>query len=233
MRFIVKNTTFCGLSDIVCPYHCRGCGKIGEILCECCKNYIIEEKLNHCPKCNKVITDHCHDCRFPFSAEYVVGYRDELIGAIAEEFKFYGVRKMGRVLAEILDDFLPDFEAEVSIVPMPTIQRHIRERGLDHTCSVAKELAKMRGWKVERLLVRNKNTVQLGANAVERRRQAKEAYKIAGTIEKEKTYVLFDDIWTTGASMTEAGKLLRDNGANKIVAVVLATNRKKRPMIKR
>ncbi len=233
MRFIVKNTTFCGLPDMVCPYHCRGCGKTGEILCECCKNYIIEEKLNHCPKCGRVISDKCSECVFPFSAEYVVGYRDELIGALAEEFKFFGVRKLGRSLAEILNDFLPDFLGDVSIVPMPTIKKHVRERGLDHTYLVAKNLAKIRGWKVERLLFRKKNTIQLGSNAIQRRRQAKEAFGFSGKVDKNRTYILFDDIWTTGASMTEAGKLLKDSGAKKLVAVVLAINRKgKKPTVK-
>lgn len=233
MRFIVKNTTFCGLADLVCPYYCRGCGKVGEILCECCKKNIIEDRLNHCPKCGKVISDSCRECRLPFSAEFVVGYRDELIGALAEEFKFFGVRKLGKVLAEILDEFLPDFSQDVSIVPIPTIRRHVRERGLDHTYVVVKELAKIRGWKVEKLLMRKNNTVQLGANAKTRRLQAKGAYEFSGKIDENRIYVLFDDIWTTGASMTEAGKILKENGAKKLVAVVLATNRKgKKPIVK-
>ena len=110
----------------------------------------------------------------------------------------------------------------------------MRERGIDHTYQIAKRLAKMRGWKTEKLLLRNKNTVQLGADMDKRRRQAKEAFLFHGEINENKTYVLFDDIWTTGASMTEAGRIFKKMGAKKIVAVVFATNRQgKRPEIRR
>ncbi len=235
MGFIVKNTTKCGVLDLLCPYHCRGCGELGAVLCECCKNDIIQENLNHCPKCGKTILNKCDECKMlPFLVTYVVGYRDELIGALAEEYKFFGVRKLGRPLAEILDEILPDFATEVSIVPLPTIRKHVRERGVDHTLKIARILAKKRGWKVEQLIVREKNTVQLGANEEKRRAQAKEAFSFRGEINLSRTYLLFDDIWTTGASMIQAGKILNKNGAKKIVAVVLATNRKgKRPEIKR
>ena len=233
MGFIVKITTKCGVFDLLCPDRCRGCGVLGEVLCGCCKNDILGDKMNHCLKCGKVISDKCPDCSLPFSATFAVGYRDELIGALVEEYKFFGVRKLGGILSEILDDFLPDFSSDVAIVPLPTIQKHVRERGVDHTFSVAKKIAKKRGWEVQKLLVRNKNTVQLGANEETRRKQAKEAFLFQGEIDAEKTYILFDDIWTTGASMTEAGKILKKQGAKKIVAVVFATNRKgKKPEIK-
>ncbi len=234
MGFIVKNTTKCNAFDLVCPYHCRGCGELGDVLCECCKNYITSEKLNHCLKCKKVINEKCDSCILPFSATFALGYRDELIGALVEEYKFFGVRRLGKILAEILDDYLPDFSGEVVVVPLPTIRKHVRERGVDHTYQVAKKLANLRRWKVERLLLRNKNTVQLGADMDKRRKQAKEAFLFYGEIDEKKTYLLFDDIWTTGASLTEAGRILKKAGAKKIVAVVFATNRKgKKPEIKR
>lgn len=232
MGFIVKKTTKCGLFDLFCPHHCRGCGQLGTLFCDCCKNDMLADRLNHCSKCKKAIVDKCPTCSLPFSATFVLGYRDEMIGSLAEEFKFFGVRGMEKILAELLDEFLPDFNGEVSIVPLPTIQKHIRERGVDHTLMISRSLAKRRRWKVERLLRRKNNTVQLGATAEERRKQAKEAYEFFGKIDSERTYVIFDDIWTTGASMTEAAKILKKNGAKKLVAVLLATNRKgKKPKI--
>ena len=235
MGFIVKITTKCSVFDMVCPYRCRGCGELGDVLCECCKNYITSEKLNHCPKCGRAINEKCRECNsLPFSATFAVGFRDELIGALVEEFKFFGVRKLGKVLAEILDDYLPDFSGEMVVVPLPTIRKHVRERGVDHTFSVAKKLARMRGWKVEKLLLRNKNTIQLGADEALRRKQAKEAFVFHGETDENKTYLLLDDVWTTGASMTEAGRILKKAGAKKIVAVVFATNRRgKKPEIRR
>lgn len=233
MGFVVKNTTKCGLFDLVCPHFCRGCGELGELLCERCKNDILEKNVNHCPKCGKLISSFCSECKMDFSATFVIGYRDELIGALAEEYKFFGVRGMENVFADLLDNFLPDLAEDVSIVPLPTIQKHIRERGLDHTFSVAKALAKKRGWRVERLLIRKNDSVQLGATKKKRKEQAAEAYEFSGQIRPERAYIVFDDIWTTGASMEAAGAILKENGAKKLVAILLATNRKgKKPIIR-
>lgn len=232
MDFIVKNTTKCGLLDLVCPHRCRGCGELGAVLCDCCKKDLLDGAINHCPKCGKVIDGVCAECKTPFDATFVVGYRDEMIGALAEEYKFFGVRGMEKVLGDVLDEFLPDFGEEMVVVPLPTIAKHVRERGVDHTLMMGKRLAKKRGWKLEQLILRRKNTVQLGAGAKLRRAQAKEAYQFRDKIDERKTYLLLDDVWTTGASMTEAGKILRENGVKKLVAVVLATNRKgKKPKI--
>ena len=162
----------------------------------------------------------------PFSATFTMGYRGELIGKLAKEFKFFGARRIGKILVEILDEMLPEFGGEVSVVPLPTIKKHVRERGVDHTLFMAKKLARKRGWNVEKIIERKKNTVQIGADEATRRKQAKDAYCFIGKIDEEKTYILIDDFWTTGASMTEAGRLLKKNGGKKIIAVVIAMNRK-------
>ena len=43
MPNIVKNTTLPSLLDILAPHSCRGCGRIGNVLCNRCKNNIILE----------------------------------------------------------------------------------------------------------------------------------------------------------------------------------------------
>ena len=234
MANIVKKTMKCGILDMLCPHFCRGCGEIGAVFCECCKNNMISEKINYCPNCERVICgEKCEKCRLPFSATFMIGWRDELIGELVEEYKYQSVRALGKVLADILDESLPDLAGEVVVVPMPTINQHVRERGIDHTFEVAKKLAKKRGWKVEKVVLRAKNTVQVGANEKQRALQAREAYKIEQELDSEKVYVIFDDVWTTGASMKEVGKLMKENGAKKVVAVVLAVNRiGKKPKIK-
>ena len=227
MLFRVKNTTFQKLLDVVCPCYCKGCGRLGEVLCECCKKDIIDEHINYCPKCKNVIrAGWCEKCRMPFST-FVAGWRDDKLGWLVEEYKYKANWALGESFAEIFDEFLPYFLEEVVIVPLPTIEKHIRERGFDHTLEIAKKLARKRGWKVERILVRNSETVQVGANEKERAKQAKKAYRInfKKRIQKEKLYLLLDDVWTTGASMNEAAKLLKKAGAEKIAVGVLAVNR--------
>ncbi|MBO7664415.1 ComF family protein [Candidatus Saccharibacteria bacterium] len=155
----------------------------------------------------------------------MVGWRDELVFKLVEEFKYHSVRALGEELADLLDGVLPEVAGEVVVVPLPTIRSHVRERGFDHMLKIAKSLAKKRGWKVERILKRAKNTVQVGANREVRLVQAAGAYELAGTISPDKTYLVLDDVWTTGASMKIVTKKLQRAGALKVLLAVLAVNR--------
>lgn len=209
MRYIVKNTTKINIFDLIAPHSCRGCGALGSILCERCKNNLKQTKIP--------TKKGCSCC---------IGQRDNVLAKLIHDYKYNSTRAAGPVLAELLNERIPIIEGSVVIVPLPTISRHIRERGLDHTLKIAKKLAKLRGknYQVKQLLIRNKNTVQVGTNRKTRIAQAQEAYKIVPNlkIDKSATYILFDDVWTTGASMTAAKKKLRDAGASKIITSVLA-----------
>ncbi len=231
MRLIVKNTTHFNVIEWINPHSCRGCGRIGGVLCDCCKNYISMDFLNYCPNCGKAnINGKCADCKLPFLGVFVGGWRGELLGKMAAEYKYQSVRAMGREIGEAMGQIIPDFVSQATVVPLPTISKHIRERGVDHTRVMAKYFAKSKGWEMECLLLRKGKSVQVGADAKTREKQAKKAYlinpKFRDKIKKDRVYVLFDDVWTTGSSMKAAAEVLRKNGAEKIVAVVIAANKK-------
>lgn len=216
MGFIVKNTTILNPLDLLAPHSCRGCGRLGEVLCDCCKKYIISEKRVGKPK----------DCPKNIPIHYL-GEREGLLATLIHDFKYHSVRAIGVKFAEVLDETLPKLPENSVLVPLPTSTKHIRARGFDHTLFIAKRLAKKRGLKLEKLLLRAKNTVQVGADEKTRKVQAASAYEINPKIkiDPEKTYVLFDDVWTTGASMLAASKKLREAGAKNFIFVLLAVNR--------
>jgi len=104
-----------------------------------------------------------------------------------------------------------------TLVPLPTIRRHIRERGFDHIDLICRKT----GWPVERVLLRANSTVQVGASNEERRAQAQSAY-VAKGLEAEKRYLLVDDVWTTGSSMLAACEAMRAAGAKNLAIAVIA-----------
>ncbi len=169
----------------------------------------------------------------PFLGVFVVGWRGGALRKLVAEYKYQSVRAAGEVLAELLDAAIPKAEelmeklgeVEIVVVPLPTIAKHVRARGLDHTLSLAKKLAKRRGWKVERVLRRAADTVQVGAKQKEREAQAGRAYEVCGKVEAEKVYLLLDDVWTTGASMLAAAEVMRRAGARRMLAGVVETGR--------
>lgn len=226
MGFAVKITTFSDLLDLFCPYVCRGCGRVGAPICDCCKNYSILSQSNFCPHCFAEIEYACPDCQLPLQSHFACGWRDELLGQLVEEYKFDAARAFSRPLAEILAAKIPVLLGDITIVPLPTIRRHIRQRGFDHTLRLARDLGKLRGWPVIPLLERAQNTVQVGTSRAQRLTQAGRAYQInlRYSIEPGKAYLLLDDVWTTGASMVAAAELLTDAGAENVMGAILVVS---------
>ncbi len=226
MAIIVKNTTITNVLDLLAPHSCRGCGQMGNILCECCKNNLISNRINICPHCKTTkTTAKCPFCP-NLPPTYIVGKKDDLIGDLIHDYKYHSVRALAKPLAEILHNTLPINQDKTIIVPLPTTNKHVRERGFDHTYLIAKHLAKIRKptYKVQKLLIRTKDTVQVGSSRHARLSQAESAYDINQkiTINPEYTYLLIDDVWTTGASMHASIKKLQQAGAKNIIVAILA-----------
>lgn len=228
MPNIVKNTTFPGLLDLIAPHSCRGCGRLGQPLCDCCKNYIIKNSSNFCPSCKQSkLTGKCPQCQ-TLPPTYFISERSSLLDQIIHDYKYHSTRALAPILAELLATKLPKKIPKNSvIVPLPTATNHIRSRGFDHTKKIAHYLAKQKHIKVETIFLRTKNTVQVGSDRKTRLAQAKQAFTLNPKIKIDRTatYILFDDVWTTGASMNAAIKKLREAGAEKIIIALLAVSR--------
>lgn len=230
MPFIVKNTTILGPLDLICPHRCKKCGKIGEILCGCCKKDLMESHKNHCPICKQETNGVCEKCQTTLDAIWVFGWRDQLIGRLIKDYKYHSIRSLAPILADSLDNIIPYIPGKVVIVPLPTTPKHIRERGFDHIGLICKHLIKSPkrlNWQLKNLILREKSTVQVGNSSEIRQMQAQKAYSFnqKQKIDPDATYLLVDDVWTTGATTTAAADILRKNGAEKIAAAILATNR--------
>ncbi len=201
---------------MIMPHSCRGCGALGSVLCDRCKkhNSFYDARVDAKMQNEK-----------DFTKAYVVGVRTGLLAELIHEYKYDSVRAAGKVLAELLAEKLPEIDNAV-VVPVPTATKHIRERGFDHTLKLAKKVARMKGWEVQRVLMREKDTVQVGADGKTREKQAAEAFSADSRvkIDKKRTYVVLDDVWTTGASMKAAVRKLRAAGAEKIIVALLAVN---------
>ncbi len=228
MHNIVKNTMFPGLLDLIAPHSCRGCGRLGQPICECCKKYIIDGCANFCPCCKTPkIIGKCPKCK-DLPPTFFIGERVGLLDQLIHDYKYHSVRALAPQLAELLSVRLPKtLPCNSIIVPLPTATNHIRSRGFDHTQKIASELAKIKKCKTQPVFIRDKNTVQVGADRKTRLVQADRAFMINSKIkiDRDATYIVFDDVWTTGASINAAIKKLRAAGASKIIVAILAVGR--------
>ena len=225
----VKNTTILSPFDLIAPHSCRGCGSMGNILCNRCKKHILSVHKNLCPICKAPNTNGiCHN-HPQFPPCFIINERTDLIDVLLHEFKYSSIRSLAKPLAELLDETIPLFTGQTTIIPLPTISKHIHQRGFDHTYLIAKKLAKIRksNYRVAKLIIRQNNTVQVGATRNTRISQAKKAYSLSKNVKinPDTTYILFDDVWTTGASMQSAVSLLQKAGAQKIAIALIALSR--------
>ena len=137
-----------------------------------------------------------------------------MLRRLIEIYKYNSVRAASWELAEMLAGIVGD---GWTLVPLPTIRKHIRERGFDHIGSLCRKM----GLPVERALLRAKDSVQVGASSEQRQEQAKGAYCARG-VDENKRFLLVDDVWTTGSSMMAACETMRAAGAKNLAIAVIA-----------
>jgi ComF family protein len=214
------------LLQIVAPHHCYGCLKTGSVLCTDCKYNIVSEPFSGCIVCQKPTgaSGVCSGCKTSFGRAWCVTARVDTIEQLLNGYKFEREKSSYKILADILNEHLPDLShQDIVVVPIPTVSQHVRRRGYDHTRLIAQRFARLRNKKITTRLLRRKNAAtQLGASRKNRIAQAKIAFTVEGGVSREKIYLLIDDIATTGSTLEYAARALKEAGALHVWVAVIA-----------
>lgn len=249
----VKITIEKFILEMILPNRCVRCQRGGGIFCDRCKKYISITNPSY-------VMEDVYGFEKLLVAGLKEGWFERLVRDFKykgrRDYGEFLAEKLGKViLGEVKRGVLCDGSSDESgdepvevlrmkdveiqeirkivLVPLPTIRKHIRERGFDHTLRLCFELEnflskKLEGLGVkveyEDLLVRKNKTVQVGKEKKERMKQAEKAYGIRGAIkiENKTLYILVDDVTTTGASLAAAKKILQ---ADRVWAAVLMKER--------
>jgi len=163
----------------------------------------------------------CEKCDVPYRRAWCVGRREDVLRKLIDEYKFENAYAAHRVLADLLSQRIGQLPSDVTVVAVPSIASHIRQRGYDHATLVAKQLARLQQVTYAPILRRKTATMQRGASKTQRIRQAKEAFEVRGQLDGG-IYLLVDDIVTTGATVKYAAQALCDAGAAEVWVAVLA-----------
>lgn len=238
----VKITIEKFILDMVLQNRCVRCQREGGIFCDRCKKYIsiinpgyvmndmygFEKLLVAGLKegwFERMVRDFKYKGRRDYG-EFLAEKLGEVILGEVKRMRFGDElsNKSGEVTCGVLRKVETEIKEirQIVLVPLPTIRKHIRERGFDHTLRLCFELENFLqkrlddfGISVEyqSLLVRKNKTVQVGKEKKERVKQAEKAYGIREGVEIENKalYILVDDVTTTGASLAAAKKILQAN----------------------
>jgi ComF family protein len=207
--------------NLVFPRFCLGCGQKGEDLCLKC--------LTNSPEAGR----ECARWIFP-----LYDYRHPPIRCAIRSLKYKNRRGLARIFAEVLYNRILEELADLAqlenfrdaiLIPIPLSSRRLRERGFNQASLICEALAKMdreENFILEkRILIKPKNTEQQ-ARIESRSQRLKNIIGSFGIKNPEKiknrNIILVDDVITTGATLQEARKVLKESGARKIIAFTLA-----------
>jgi ComF family protein len=147
-------------------------------------------------------------------------------GAVAEAFSRLKYGRMIPLLVPLGDALVAGLSAlhpfpEVDlIVPVPLSLHGRWKRGFNQSYLLAASAARYLGVKVETQVIRKKgNRTQVGLSAKERIRNATASFIPGKALERVRgqNILLFDDVYTTGATVRACSRILRREGASVFV----------------
>lgn len=114
-------------------------------------------------------------------------------------------------------DFINNYEI---ILPVPIHKKRLNGRGYNQSELLAREISrKLKNIQFfNKLLIKTENNVaQSTLTKDERILNVKNIYKVQNNnLIREKSIILLDDIYTTGNTVNECSRLLKENGAREI-----------------
>ncbi len=224
----------CEYSDTKFEYNylCRECLSIlpklpHKFICIKCKGYLGEYLLKRpfCQQCKK----NKHLFKKLITPLY---YKDEVENLI-QDYKFNRRLYIGKLLTQLLVESIKgevqDYYQKINFitfVPMTYTEKF--KRGFNQSEFIAHIVGEKLKIKVLDALKKIRTTRhQMQLNFYDRQRNVKGAFSVKrrfSSIINGKNILLIDDIYTTGSTMAECCKTLKENGVKQIYLAVLARN---------
>lgn len=131
---------------------------------------------------------------------------------------------LGRIVGQLCRDIIMGWNPEL-IVPVPLHHLKKAERGYNQSFYIAKGIGSTLNIKLSHSSIKRKRytSTQTALSLIERKDNIKDAFKLKNTKSVEgKNVILVDDVITTGATVSECGKILLTEGAAKVFALSVA-----------
>lgn len=220
----LKETILEQFFPVTCPF----CGKV------------ISFRLDSCEECRKnlsFLTDVCERCGKRKCICDRLVYLDRVFAPFVYEgsvefsihrFKFQGHPEYATVFARYivgyygLNRLKEDFDC-IAFVPM--IRSHQRERGYNQAEELAKAIGNFSGLPVlsHALIKTRKTPAQHFLSYEERIINLSGAFSPGNDSFSGKRVLLCDDVYTTGTTLNECSRVLKNNGAVQVTGAVIAS----------
>lgn len=178
----------------------------------------------------------CRRIEPAFARAVAYGSYDGGLRELIHLLKYAAVRPaanvLGRMLSETIAEIQPHFTAgSIAVVPVPLYRAKLRQREFNHAELIARAAIKLspesgRLRSIPGVLERKRETPsQTGLTRHQRRENVRGAFGVVQPeIVRGREVVVVDDVYTTGATVSECARVLRRAGATKVwVATVART----------
>jgi ComF family protein len=220
--------------ELIFPPRCGSCNRLGVYFCADCLTRLAPPPTLRCPRCDQMLDSplppratQCAACRTDFPSlqglRIFSVYQNELKAAI-HALKYNGLPMLAQPLG---DKMAADWQARGvavdGVIPVPLHPERVQQRGYNQSVLLAKVLCEKIGAPLrEDVLVRVRPTrPQVGLSRAERLNNVAAAFESHHPLQGG-TWLLVDDVCTSGATLEACANALLTAGATAVWAVAAA-----------
>lgn len=221
------------LLDLFFPKKCLNCGKHGRYICPECMGKVRKSYYScpHCAKASFMPNTHLTcQTKTPFLGKISLWKYEGVVRKSILALKYKFAYSIANELADVSAAEIRSIDFSVPsavLIPVPLHTRRENWRGFNQASVLGKAIAREIGWKFEEHLVERKTHTLPQANLSKLERMQNISGKFAVNNElvnkyRNKTIVIFDDVWTTGSTMREIATELNKAGMERIWGLTIA-----------
>ena len=231
------------LLDLFYPPRCPICDRIlkrqEKHCCQECMSGLPWIGKQYCLKCGKPVAgdtqEYCPDCQkyehFFDQGTAPFVYSDALRHSIyrmkhenRRDYLDFYAWTMAAACRRYLRSWRPQL-----ILPVPMHRKRKRKRGYNQSELLAKKISRYLGipYDAELLKCVRETGEQKTLGRRERMQNLKGSFSVTKELNGIKNILLVDDVYTTGSTIDEIGRTLKDAGAERVFFVVLCTGKGK------
>jgi ComF family protein len=240
MRLI--DNIFQAICSHILPSACIVCEVFQEhILCAYCATLLLAEQLSNyecCQQCGitliakEIGERRCLECEThppSFDETYCLDRYEGRLQSALHQLKYQGRLACAHGLAsawnQLMTESLTSRQATY-LLPVPLSQEKLCSRGFNQAWELARRIRCIRSiHKNPYILLRHHHTQhQANENRVNRYKAIQDMFYINPQYRdhlESTTVIVFDDVMTSGATLNEIARVLKENGASKVINWVL------------
>lgn len=219
------------------PLECLGCGKEKEWFCRDCFRRLEILPRQACIFCGtENPSGHtCGDCaaiHFLDGVFSAANYGQKEVSTLIRHLKYSLARDLEKPLSDLVvlaiegwrrENNRDLFPGSCFFLPIPLHPKRERWRGFNQSELIADRTAEKFGWKKLSGLERTINSKpQAKMKAEDRGKNIQDCFRFSGNDLDGKKIILIDDVATSGATLEEAAKTLKNSGAKSVWGLTVA-----------